>query len=265
MRVLSVVSAKGGVGKSTVAANVAVALQRLGHRVLAVDLDPQNGLRFHFSFAAGQGDGMVHTRGDDRLLGTLVEGTASGVGLLPYGDCDESQRQAFEARLRDDPDWLRRALQALGLVDEAIVVVDTPPGPSVYMAQALVAATVAVAVTLPDAGSYLTLPQLHALIESYCTQRPDFQGYGFIVNQMDQARDLSRDVAEMLRSALASRMLGAVHQDQAIREALAYGQDIFQYAPDSEGAHDLMACARSILERLQGADLMAMAERARAW
>ena len=47
MIVVAIVSAKGGVGKSTIAANLAVALNRHARTVLAVDLDPQNALHLH--------------------------------------------------------------------------------------------------------------------------------------------------------------------------------------------------------------------------
>ena len=250
MNVLSVVSAKGGVGKSTVAANLAVALHDLGHPVLAVDLDPQNGLRFHFSFEVGSGNGLSSSGGDASALSRLAEMTPSGVALIPYGQCDEARRLSFEAELVHRPSWLSEALNGMNLADNAIVVLDTPPGPSVYMTQALTAASLAIAVTLPDAGSYVTLPQLRSLFESYCLGRPEFRDYGFIVNQVDQGRQLSRDVATMLRASFGDRIIGRIHQDQAISEALAFGQSVFQYAPHSEGARDVMACARWISGRL---------------
>ncbi|MGB6105427.1 MAG: cellulose biosynthesis protein BcsQ [Pusillimonas sp.] len=243
MNVLSIVSAKGGVGKSTVAANLAVALYELGHPVLAIDLDPQNGLRFHFSFEVGAGRGLAHSDGSAASLADLVEATPSGVALIPYGLCDEAQRQAFEDRLAHNPSWLVRALKGLGLPGNTVIVLDTPPGPSVYMTQALTAASLALAVTLPDAGSYVTLPQLRALFESYSLGRPDFRDYGIVVNQVDQGRQLGRDVMAMLRASFGEHIIGRIHQDQAMSEALAYGQNVFQYAPHSEGAQDIMACA----------------------
>jgi chromosome partitioning protein len=48
MRVVSVLNSKGGVGKTTLTANIGVGLARLGHRVLLLDLDPQTNLTFSF-------------------------------------------------------------------------------------------------------------------------------------------------------------------------------------------------------------------------
>ena len=47
-RILSVMNYKGGVGKTTVTANLAAALTKKGKRVLAIDLDPQSSLSFSF-------------------------------------------------------------------------------------------------------------------------------------------------------------------------------------------------------------------------
>jgi CO dehydrogenase nickel-insertion accessory protein CooC1 len=46
MRIVAVISPKGGVGKTTVTANLAAELTKSGEHVLALDLDPQNALRF---------------------------------------------------------------------------------------------------------------------------------------------------------------------------------------------------------------------------
>lgn len=45
MRVLSVSASKGGVGKSTIAAALGVEAARRGHRVVFIDLDPQQSLK----------------------------------------------------------------------------------------------------------------------------------------------------------------------------------------------------------------------------
>lgn len=48
MRVVSVINYKGGVGKTTLTANIGAALAFSGHRVLLIDLDPQTSLTFSF-------------------------------------------------------------------------------------------------------------------------------------------------------------------------------------------------------------------------
>ena len=68
------------------------------------------------------------------------------------------------------------------------VFIDTPPGPSAYMQQALTAAQVVVVVNLPDAASYAALALMQRLVHTYCTPRPDFAGTLHVLNQADGAR-----------------------------------------------------------------------------
>lgn len=49
MRTVSLVNFKGGVGKTTLTANIAAGLACLGYMVLAIDLDPQANLTFSFA------------------------------------------------------------------------------------------------------------------------------------------------------------------------------------------------------------------------
>lgn len=51
MKIISVVNYKGGVGKTTLIANIASKLAKEGKKVLLLDLDPQGSLTFSFIHA----------------------------------------------------------------------------------------------------------------------------------------------------------------------------------------------------------------------
>lgn len=255
MKILAIASAKGGVGKTTVTANLAAALSLAGYPVLVADLDPQNALRLHFSLPAGEIGGLSRAT----LAGTpwraSCERSQRGVAVLPYGVINEDDRLLFEHHLATHPDWLAAHLDSLGMVRHAIVLIDTPPGPSIYLRQALAAADMALLVTLPDAASYSALPMMENLVASHAGDRAGFAGHLHLINQSDATRRLTADVAQVMRGQFGERFVGSVHRDQAVAEALAYDQNIFEYARDSQAAADLMEIAQTVLARLEAGAL----------
>jgi len=249
-----VISAKGGSGKTMLAANLAWQMAEAGRRVLAIDLDPQNALRFHLGTGpAHDAFGLTVAARGDCTWAQAVQPARGGVVLLPYGPTDDVQQIAFEQQLAQQPLWLSGALQALRLPAEAIVVIDTPPGPSVYVQQVLRIAHVALMALLSDAGSFATRAIMERMLDTYARGRAAYVGTGYVVNQVDVGKRLNRDVLASFRHQLGGDLLGVVHLDQAVGEALAATLPVARYAPHSQAAHDLAACARRTLARLQDA------------
>ena len=252
MKVIAIVSAKGGVGKTTLTANLATALQREGvATLLVVDMDPQNALGLHFGADPRSLAGVSRASLAGEDWGSVCVQSPSGVHVLPYGVVNESDRVAFERHLDAHPNWLVQQLQGLALPEDAVVLIDTPPGPSVYMQQALSAAQVVEVVSLPDAASYAALALMQRLVHTYCTPRPDFSETLYVLNQVDGARQLSKDITRVMQDNLGERLVGVVHEDQAVREALAYDQSVLEYDPQGQAADDLRKCARVLAQRLR--------------
>lgn len=251
MKSIAIVAAKGGVGKSSVAANLSIAFRQSGQPVLAVDLDPQNALRFHLGADHAGINGISRASvaaGDWRNVS--VQGT-SDVHLLPFGLINEADRQVLEHQMNDDPNWLADHLARLDLDEDTLVVIDTPPGPSAYLRQALGVADLVIVVTLADAASYATLPMIEGLIAHYRAERPGFLGHAYIVNQVDRSRPLAKDSVQVIRNALGSRVLGIVHLDQSVSEALAHGKTVIEHDRHSQARTDLVACAHGVLRQLR--------------
>lgn len=248
---IAVVSAKGGVGKTTLTASLSAGLARCGSApVLAVDLDPQNALALHFGVSPGEWDGLARATLQRKPWLTACIPRQEGLHVLPYGVVTEPDRMAFEAQIGQQDHWLSDQLDTLQLPPDALVLFDTPPGPSAYLRQVLVVADVVVVVLLADAASYATLPMMQRLVNAYCTPRSEFLGCLFILNQLHSGRQLSKDIVAVMRDEQGEAMLGVVHEDQAVREALAYQQHSLDYAPDSVAAGDLMACAQRLQQLL---------------
>jgi cellulose synthase operon protein YhjQ len=250
--ILSIVSAKGGVGKTTLAANLALALSK-SSSVVALDLDPQNALRRHLSAATNDIDGVGRATLEGRPWSSALFGTAvPKLVSLPYGELNEPDRDAFEVHLSGHPQWLAQGLNGLGLASSDIVVIDTPPGPSLYQQQVLRVAHFVLVVVHADAASYATLSAMEGLIDRYCAGREGFLGSAYLLNSVNMGSALSRDVVRVVRLGLGDRVLPTVvHQDEAVREALAFDQLVMQYAPNSEAASDIGKVAGWLVPRLQ--------------
>ena len=254
MNVIAIVSAKGGVGKTTLAANLGAAMAA-GRRVVCMDLDPQNALRLHLGVSMNQIDGVSRCTLEGRRWSSALLQSPGNPEVLPYGALDEADRDAFEVFLAEHPDWLSQGLVDLKLGPKDYLVVDTPPGPSLYLQQALRAARFVLVVLQADAASYATVPAIEGLIQRYCHVQAGFTGAAYVLNGVNSEKALSRDIMEILRGKLGDRMLpNVIHQDEAVREALASDQLVAMYDPHCEATFDIASCARWISSYLERSD-----------
>ncbi len=226
----------------------------LGHtrKVVAVDLDPQNALRLHLGVDVAQIDGTGRATLQGRPWhSTLLPGRSGGPAVLPYGNLNETDRDAFEVYLSSHPEWLSTGLRGLPSGAADLVVVDTPPGPSLYQQQALRAANFVLVVIHADPASYATLPAMETILDRYCTGRENFAGAAYLLNNVNSGSALSRDVVRSVRAGLGDRVVPfVIHQDEAVREALAFDQSVLQYAPHGEAARDILQVTQWLAQRL---------------
>lgn len=113
MPLICVCSPKGGVGKTTLAANLAYSLARTGSKVLALDFDVQNALRLHFGVPLNDERGYVAKALELHDWSQCVLSAGSNIFVLPYGEVSEAQRQAFDEQLTHNDHFLQRGLSAL--------------------------------------------------------------------------------------------------------------------------------------------------------
>jgi len=248
MTLILMASPKGGVGKTTLCAGVADALVRSGRHVIALDLDPQNGLRLHFGVPITDQAGFMRAlpaAGDWR---SKIRPTASGVQLLPHGATDLRQALALHASIDRAPEMLAGPVRDMLSEHGAIVLADLPPGASAVLAALVPVASILVAVLLADPASTALLPDIES---------GQFHGSGTLstltgprvvvaLNQVDPNSRLSRSTAEAVARYLGPRLIGAVCRDDAVAESLAHQRPLLAHAPDSMPAHDLRGLAAAI-------------------
>ncbi|MCW0182534.1 cellulose biosynthesis protein BcsQ [Zavarzinia sp.] len=245
MPVLAFSSPKGGVGKTTLTANVAVALHQLGWGVLVIDFDVQNSLRLHFGMALDDERGYVAFADEPEEWPNLAMPTNSGVFFLPYGQVTEEQRLRFERHLTDEPDYLMRGLGSILERPDWVVLADLPPGPVPALRGLDRIGATHVAVLLADATSLSLLP----LIERghfYGARRPLV-----VLNQVDPRRQLSRSVTDFVSGRIPDHLIGEIYRDEAVAEAIGWQRSVFEQAPASVGARDIKHLAEVLSSRLK--------------
>lgn len=252
MSVIGIVSMKGGVGKTSVTANLATAIGRVlgADRVNTIDLDPQNALHWHFGVDGRQRPGVALQAISGGNWAEVRQRSAFDVHCLPYGEVSETEREAFEALLTREPDFLGRAIASAGLSDDALVLVDTPPGPSAYVRQVFACADIVIMVILADAGSYATIPAMEEWVQELGSHNPQLLCF-YLLNQVDRTEILSRDVQDFLTQKLQGRIVPmGIHADETVREALAFQQPVMAYDPHGQASHDLARLANWLLDTL---------------
>ncbi|MBP0447373.1 AAA family ATPase [Roseomonas sp. SSH11] len=249
MSLICFASPKGGVGKTTLTANIADALQRLGHRVLAIDLDSQNALRLHFGVPLTDKAGFVTglLQGDGNWRSHLRQ-TPSGVLLLPHGATDLRGALDLAVALDREPDLLGNPLREMLAEPNLVVLADLPPGPSQALALLGPMATMVIGVLQAEAISAALVPEIES---------GRFLGTGtmaallagrlrVVLNGVDLSSRLSRASAEAVARHLGYRMLGAMSREETVAESLACQRLLLDHAPDSRAASDLKEVARLI-------------------
>ncbi|QDL53098.1 cellulose biosynthesis protein BcsQ [Rhodoferax aquaticus] len=252
MSVIGVVSMKGGVGKTSATANLAAAFASLlgAGRVSAVDLDPQSALQYHFGLSNAHNEGVCAQSLRGGSWRAITEDSAYGVACLPYGAVSEVEREDFEALLERDPHWVGKQIQRAGLDEDAVVLIDSPPGPSVYLRQVFACADIVLIVLLADAASYASIPAMESWLVEMSHSFPQVDSV-YLLNQVDRSEPLNRDVADMLRQQLQDKLAPiGIHADEAVKEALAFQQPVLIYDPHGQASHDIARLAKWLIDAI---------------
>jgi len=85
MRAIAIINQKGGVGKTTTTANLAHALALAGHKVTAVDLDPQGHLAAHLGAFKREQQGVDQIMLGEKQVNEVITDVRDDLKLIPAG------------------------------------------------------------------------------------------------------------------------------------------------------------------------------------
>jgi chromosome partitioning protein len=232
-RILCVANQKGGVGKTTTAANLAAALAHGGQRTLLVDLDPQCN--------ATTGLGVVPAATHPLVLETplaesIVATSLANLFVLP-GSRSVRDVERIAAQARAGAAVLEQHL-GLGLAAWDYCLIDCPPSIGDLTRTALAGST---EVLMPIQCEYFALEGLTQMIEvirDVMQEKPGRLSFsGIVLTMHDASLELTTEVEAEVRDFFGEIVFETViPRDVAVSEAPSHAVSVLDYAPRSPGA-----------------------------
>ena len=253
LKVIAIIGAGGGVGTTTVAAHLASAIAEQNKPVLCFDFCPTDVLRLHFGAALTDSSGFVTALLAGQPWQEACFTNASGVSFLPFGALpDDAALGQASAWMQARPDWFDSALDSLALPPESIIVCDCPRLPAALHSPALAAADLIIVVCTPDPLSLAAASRMAQQLHYPGARAADgaARACTILLNRFEAARRLDRDIHLLLQRRHGQLVAPVViHRDESVREALATKQTVFEFAPQTQAAHEFAALATWTIAR----------------
>lgn len=258
MRSIAVINQKGGVGKTTTAVNLSAALAAEGKRVCLLDLDPQAHASLHLGLSVVDGgNSMYEILCGETAIADARRWITDDLAVVPANldlaaaemelACEVGREVILKDRLAADPE------------DFDYIILDCPPSLGVLTINALVAVN---EVFLPLQPHFLALHGLSKLLRTIeIVSRRLNSGLrlsGVALCMYDSntrlAAEVSSDVEEFFQQSQTNGSIFSdakfyqtrIRRNVRLAEAPSFGQSIFQYAPQSNGAEDYLALAEEV-------------------
>jgi chromosome partitioning protein len=251
-QILTIVSQKGGVGKTTTAVNLGAAFARHGLKTLIVDVDPQGSVRYGAALKRGHAThGFADYLNGTRPLRDVILPTAlPWLKVMLVGTVTDDSDHSDYTRRIGEGDLLPRMLEAARERCD-IVVVDTPPGLGVITRRAL-ASSDRVLVPLQCEPLVLqTTPQILRGIQDAVARHPQLTLDGILLTMYEPGDPACERTAKYLRDHLPKHMVFdlVIPRSAAVSEAFAAGQPAVLRAPDDPGSLAYTNLAALLAER----------------
>lgn len=249
-RVITVTSGKGGVGKSNVAVNLAVQMQRLGKRVLIFDAD--FGLaNVEVMFGATPQFTLADTIYKGKRVSEIITEGPLGVGFISGGTGIHGLNDL-------SPEQIRCMVKSLHELDRMadVILIDTGAGISSQVMEFVVSSPEVLLVTTPDPSSLTDSYSLLKALHNHPRFQPKEMQVNVLANRVMSSEE-GRHIFEKLESVV-ERFLqgeityaGMIPQDNSLEKAVRQQKPVSIYAPASKSARAFEVLASNIINNEQ--------------
>jgi chromosome partitioning protein len=249
-RVVAIANQKGGVGKTTTAVNLAVALAQSGQRVLLIDLDPQGNATSGLTPEPIKSGTIYDSLVNRTPLSQVTRESRPSLYLAPSStdlvgaEIELATMEGRERRLKAE---LSEESQKYNFV-----LVDTPPSLGLLTLNALVAAD---SVLVPMQCEYYALEGLSSLLATIrkvkAVLNPELELMGVVLTMFDPRNRLSHEISLEVNKHFPQRVFQTViPRNVRISESPSHGLAVIEYDPKSVGAESYRLLALELLERV---------------
>lgn len=200
---IAIVSQKGGVGKTTVALNLAVAMAEGHRRTLLVDLDPQGAIGLSLARQNSEWVGLAELlMGQVTAEAALVQTKLPALAILARGRLDPTDVSEYE-KVVHLPGTLERALAPIA-PDFDFMLIDAPSGLGMVPRAALALADFALVPFQAETLALRSAAQILQVLEHVrANENPRLRLLGILPTMVRLGKDASMEVMSQVWNHIA--------------------------------------------------------------
>ena len=250
-KVISAISYKGGVGKTTTAINLSACLAEKGKKVLAVDMDPQGNMTSGLGVDKDSVENTIYNLiiGESKMEEVLIKDVLENLDIIPTNiDLSGAEIELLDVEekeyiVRNEIDKIKDNYD--------FIIIDCPPSLSMLTINAM---TTADSVLVPIQCEYYALEGLSQLIHTVELVRdrlnPKLTIEGVVFTMYDARTNLSLQVVENVKDNLEQTIYKTIiPRNIRLAEAPSYGIPINKYDPKSAGAESYLRLADEVIDK----------------
>ena len=230
-RIIGILSAKGGVGKTTTTVNLGVALVDLGKEVIVIDANlSASNLGLHLGMLKTPQTLNDYIRNKVKKMKEIVYTHSTGMKVIP---------STISLDLLENV-HLEKFKKGLKTLDADFILIDSAPGLNVESLMALDACDEIIVVTTPEIPSltnaYRTINVAH---------QKDIKVLGVILNRVSKKE--SEVTVEDVEHTCKEEVIQIVPEDSMVQESMVLGLPVVRYDPLSNASQAFIELAHKLV------------------